>query len=568
MKFARPLRLALALGTALSLCMPAYAEDADPGAYLAARHADIHADYSNAATYYAKALMADPTNPALMEGAVIANIATGNFAVATAVSRRMAQAQTNSQVAYLALLVDQLNRRAWDEALADMDAGRSVGALVDGLVRAWVELGRGQMSEALAGFDAVAEAPGLEAFGLYHKSLALALAGDFEGADDILSGRVAGTLGMGRRGVIAHVQVLSQLERNADAIALLTEQFGPSADPEIDALRARLVAGEVLPFDAARGAADGLAEVFFTFATAMNGEAADGFTLIYARIAASLRPDHTETVLLIASVLEAQGQYDLATEAYNQIPEGNPAFHAAAIGRAEALYSAGKVEAAIKSLEQLGKSHGDLLSVHLALGDMLRREERFEDAVKAYDRAIERIEGSDARNWRLYYSRAVCHERLKNWDLAEPDFRKALELNPDQPQVLNYLGYSFVEMNENLDEALDMIERAVAARPNDGYITDSLAWVYYRLGRYEDAVEPMERASLLEPVDPIVTDHLGDIYWAVGRKLEARFQWRRALSYEPEEKDAVRIRRKLEVGLDVVLSEEGAPPLGAKADGN
>jgi tetratricopeptide (TPR) repeat protein len=140
-------------------------------------------------------------------------------------------------------------------------------------------------------------------------------------------------------------------------------------------------------------------------------------------------------------------------------------------------------------------------------------------------------------------------------------------LKPDQPQVLNYLGYSYVEMKRNMDDALDMIQRAVAARPDDGYVTDSLGWVFYRMGRYQDAVVEMERAVELMPVDPVINDHLGDVYWAVGRKREAKFQWRRAMSFEPELDDATRIRRKLEVGLDAVLKEEGAAPLAVATDG-
>ena len=160
---------------------------------------------------------------------------------------------------------------------------------------------------------------------------------------------------------------------------------------------------------------------------------------------------------------------------------------------------------------------------------------------------------------------------MKNWDAAEADFRAALEIDPEQPQVLNYLGYSLVERQEKLDEALSMIERAVEARPESGYIIDSLGWVLYRMGRYEDAVSHMERAVELMPVDPVVNDHLGDVYWAVGRKLEAEFQWRRALSFvDPEDTDAEakpdRIRRKLDVGLDVVLAEEGAKPLQVAND--
>jgi Flp pilus assembly protein TadD len=172
-------------------------------------------------------------------------------------------------------------------------------------------------------------------------------------------------------------------------------------------------------------------------------------------------------------------------------------------------------------------------------------------------------------DWVLYFYRGICHERSMDWAAAEADFRRALEMNPDQPQVLNYLGYGLVDRGEKLDEALGLIKRAVAADPDKGYIIDSLAWALFRLGRYEEALEPMERASLLVPVDPIVTDHLGDVYWMVGRKLEARFQWRRALSFEPTEKDAVRIRRKLEVGLDVVMQEEAAAgPVEAAGNGN
>ena len=174
-------------------------------------------------------------------------------------------------------------------------------------------------------------------------------------------------------------------------------------------------------------------------------------------------------------------------------------------------------------------------------------------------------EGSRGR-WFVLYARAIAHERLDNWEKAEADFRAALELNPEHPQVLNYLGYSMVEKQINLAEALDMIERAVAARPDSGFIVDSLGWILYRLGRYGEAVAHMERAVELMAVDPVVNDHLGDVYWAVGRKREAEFQWNRALSFVDltevdGEADPDRMRRKLEVGLDAVLLEEGAEPL-------
>ena len=212
-----------------------------------------------------------------------------------------------------------------------------------------------------------------------------------------------------------------------------------------------------------------------------------------------------------------------------------------------------------KALEVRGltKTFPDNPGVYSALGDLMRSEERYDEAAPHYDHAVELTEaGGGKASWVLHYTRGISHERIGNWEQADASFRAALEIEPDQPLVLNYLGYSLVERRENLDEALKMIETAVEQRPEDGYIVDSLAWVYYRLDRFEDAVEPMERAVSLLPDDPIINDHLGDVYWMVGRKREARFQWTRALSFDPEEKELDRIRRKLEVGLDQVLAEE------------
>lgn len=561
----RPI-FALALA-AMLLPGPVLAEDVvlakeDAGAYLAARVAAAQSDYRAAAGWYARALITDPTNPALLEGAVISFIGIGDLGMAAVIAQELQQTGADSQAGFIALLADQAKRGDFEGILADSAAGRKIGVLLDALVNAWAELGVGRMSEAQAGFDTLANTRGLEVFGLYHKALALASVGDFEGAEKIFAGPARDAIHGMRRAIIAHAEVLSQLERNPDGVALLDAIFVPGQDPEIDALRDQMAAGTAVPFNVARNATDGISEVFFSLATALNGEAEDSYTLIYSRVAAYLRPDHTEAVLLSAGLLGLQNQHDLATETYALIPQDSPTYHIAELGRANSLLSADKADAAIKVLQALARSHGQIIAVQRELGDALRREDRFEEAIVAYDAAIALAQKTPSRmDWILYYSRGICHERQKRWEAAEPDFRHALELSPDQPQVLNYLGYSFLEMNTNLDEALSLIERAVAAAPESGYIIDSLAWGLFRLGRYTEAVAPMEKASLLEPVDPVVTDHLGDVYWAVGRRLEAQFQWRRALSFAPEEKEAARIRRKLEQGLDAVLAAEGAAPL-------
>jgi Flp pilus assembly protein TadD len=226
----------------------------------------------------------------------------------------------------------------------------------------------------------------------------------------------------------------------------------------------------------------------------------------------------------------------------------------------------GKADQAIEVLDQLARTHGDLAVVHSTLGDTLRAQDKYQPAIAAYTRALDLMAEGNPRIWLLYFSRGIAYSQNDDETSAEADFRAALAINPEQPQVLNYLGYSLVEENRKLDEALDMIERAVATSPDSGYIVDSLGWVYYRLGRYPEAVVQMERAVELEAVDPVVNDHLGDVYWAVGREREAQFQWKRALSFveftaTDTEAEPDRIRRKLEIGLDAVLAEEGADPL-------
>lgn len=563
MRLTRPL-LALALAAQMA-AGPALAGTS--GSYLAARHASIHSDYVAAAEYFTRALSLDPSNPALMDSLVTANVNAGWADRAYPVAIRMQGSGYPSQVSGMVILAKHTADGDFDTVVDGFNSGHSVGALVDGLSRAWAMLGAGDVEDALAAFDAVASEQGLKAFALYHKALALASVGDFEGADDILSGRAEGPMQVSRRGVLAHAQVLSQLDRNELAIQMIDESFGTNPAPIFAQLRADLATGETVPFTLATDATAGIGEVFHSVAAALVGEAADGYTLIYSRLAAYLNPGNVDALLLSASLLEDLEQYELATRAYDQVPRDHAAFVTAEIGRADALLSAGRDDAAVEVLTQLAEAHPELLQVQNELADLLRRLERFEEATPVYDRAIALIDTPNAASWPVFFSRGITLERTDNWDAAEADFRKALELRPEQPQVLNYLGYSLVELQTNLDEALDMIERAVAGRPNDGYITDSLGWVLYRLGRYDEAVVHMERAASLMPIDPIINDHLGDVYWAVGRQIEAQFQWRRALSFDPEEKEAARIRRKLEVGLDVVLEEEGADPLDVAEEG-
>jgi len=185
-------------------------------------------------------------------------------------------------------------------------------------------------------------------------------------------------------------------------------------------------------------------------------------------------------------------------------------------------------------LDRLAKENPTDLKPLDALGNILRARKRYAEAADTYTQALKLVPIPDKRHWSIFYSRGTCYERLKNWPGAEADLQKALQLFPDQPLALNYLGYSWVDQNRNLKQGMALIEKAVALKPDDGYIVDSLGWAHFKLGNYAEAGRFLERAVELKPQDPVLNDHLGDALWRVGREREAKFQWDQSLTLDPE----------------------------------
>ena len=559
----------IAAFVALAAAAPAGA-DPSAGAYLAARQAETDHEFATASMYFTAGLLADPRNAAMLDSAQRMYAGAGDLAQAVAMARELVAAGQGNSVAHLLMNVADVQAGDWDAVLAGFEDGRQIGPLVDGIAVGWAHVGKGDIPAAMEAFDRVIAHEAMAIYGVTHKAYALATVGDFEGAQMLFSNNGNGGMRYSRQSAIAHVQIMSQLGDNAGALEIVDAVFGAQLDPELQLLRAALARDEAVAYTAVRTPEQGMAELYHVIARILNVDAPADFTLIYARAANALWPENTTSVLMTADLLEDLAQYDLASATYGLVPADDPSYYAAELGRAEVLRAAGRDDEALAVLNALALRYPDIPEVHATLGDTLRELGDYDAADRAYSEALALYSVQDPAKWFVHYTRAISRHKIDNWTGAEADFRAALALNPDQPQVLNYLGYSLVERGEKMDEALTMIETAVAASPDTAAIVDSLGWVLFKRGDYDGAVVHLERAAELSPTDPVINDHLGDALWAVGREVEAAFHWQRALSFDPVDQDAVRIRAKLDRGLDAVLADERAAavavPVGVTGD--
>jgi len=525
--------------------------DSPLGSYLAGRHAERVHDVGAAARYLTDALAADPENERLRRRAFLLLLSDGQNAEALDLARTIVQHDDKEPVANLVLAVD--SAKAGDylaaaERLAELPR-RGGNEILVPLMLGWLWYGEGRMDEAEKALDQLGEVKGFESFYQLHRAEFLDLVGRREEAAKVHEALREGGL-RSLRLLIAVASFYQRTGRADEAEKLYLGYLKEDPDSLIASTDLEKIrSGETLP-RLIGSAVDGMAEALFNVASALYQENVAQTALVYGRLALFLKPDFPEAQLLVGNVLELNGQRAEAVEIYEAVPRSSPLSWNARLAVARNYDQLERADDAAKLLEAMADERSERADALIALGDLHRKHEQFEAAVKAYDRAMERIGDIQKRHWGLFYARGIVLERSKQWQRAEADFLRALELEPNQPYVLNYLGYSWVELGINLERARQMLETAVSLRRDDGYITDSLGWVLYRTGAFEDAVKHLERAVELRPHDSTINDHLGDAYWKVGRLNEARFQWRRALSLDPDPEQVPVIEGKLDRGLE------------------
>ena len=531
------------------------------GGYLAGRHALSTKDFDAASTYLSKAIEDDIENPELLNGLISVQVSLGDIGAAKISSDNLDLLGVQTQLSNMVKIAIQLRNRDFDNAKQQIENEQGINPLLDKIVTGWAFADQGNFEDAETIFDEIGKGSSLAQFSQMQKASMLAAYGRYESALNTIGNLEKNSNRISIDARALKVQLLLKLDNKEEATEYFSKIFGDGVNSDAANLRMQVEDHpNAYSIEESLSLEAGIAYAFYAIADILKDDADPNTALLYARLAQYLNENSPKAILLAADLLEQMGQYDLAVAEYAKISPSSSYFLSSELGRVGALRDGGKTEAALEVLYYLSREFSDIGIVHNSLGDFLRREERYSEAKIAYDRAVDIYRENNNVSWVVLYARGITHERLQEWDKAESDFRNALTINPDQANVLNYLGYSLIDRGEKLDEAMTMIEKAVSLQPESGYIVDSLAWGLFKLGQYETAIPHMEKAAELMPVDPIVTDHLGDLYWAVGRQLEAKFQWRRALSFDPELKDATRIREKLRIGLDRVLVNEGLKP--------
>jgi tetratricopeptide (TPR) repeat protein len=457
----------------------------------------------------------------------------------------------SNRVARLVVGVRDLKLKKY--AAAQVNINQSVRGpitdLVATLLSGWASYGAGDPKAAVANIDKLTGPEWYPLFKDLHSGMILELAGKEKDA----GARLERAYKLDDSMLRVADDYARWLSRNKDAAAAtaIYEAFDkklPRHPLVLEELRETKAGKKLSPL--VDSPQTGAGEALYGIGATLTRRGGEDLALVYLQLSLYLAPNHPLALLSLADLYESVKKPAMAIKVYERMPASSPLKRNAQIQLATNLDAADRSDEAIKILKGVTAEDPKDIEAIMALGNIERGRKKFADCVQTYSQGIDSLPGTNEKNnWVYYYYRGICEERSKQWSKAEADMRKALDLQPEQPHVLNYLGYSWIDQGINLDEGMKMIKRAVDQRPDDGYIVDSLGWAYYRIGNHEDAVKNLERAIDLKPEDPTINDHLGDAYWRVGRTLEARFQWAHARDLKPEPEELPKIDGKIENGL-------------------
>ncbi len=533
--------------TMIDLSGADYPRETQAGNYLAGQFAQYRQDWANANKYFDKAIQLDPSNVVLQQRAMILAMQAGDPTRALVLARKVLEEDDKNIIALLFIGADQVSRQEYAQSVKTFSKmpENGIADFIRPILIAWAQSPEKQIDDEML----IAGGP-LHA---YHALLIADYLGPVKDPDkyfvNILTGGGADTHMLEMMADVFSRQGKKELAKKIYDTLLQQSEKTPATIAYTKRITEKRDNPEVAKTARIQTPAQGAAEAFYNMARILYQDQSDDSALVFARLAQQLDPARDDTKLLMARMMIRGNHMDDAIAIYKGIKPESEHYPESQRSAAELLEQQDKIDESIAYLENVYARDKDVNAL-IQIGDVYRRAERHAEAINAYDRAIAELGGKASSDyWHLLYARGMSYERNGDMKRAEEDLEAALEYKPDHPYLLNYLGYSWADQGKKIDKALLLITKAANLKPDDGYIVDSLGWVYYKMGQYDQAVNELEKAVELVPYDPTINDHLGDAYWRVGRKNEARFQWQRALNHSKDEKANAEIELKISQGL-------------------
>ncbi|MGQ0527201.1 MAG: tetratricopeptide repeat protein [Alphaproteobacteria bacterium] len=535
--------------------IPAYAQTMS-GNYLSSMFAQRHHDWSNARLYLKDLLGENPDDPQLLKRAMIIAVGSNEMNLGIEFARKVQAVETDNAMALLFLATHEFHEKNY-KAASDYIVKMPKDSLSEFIIPLWKA-----WSSAAQGKSDIAELD-KNIIHINHAVLISDYLKDYTQLETLLKNALKNpNVSTGDRMIIADVYAHMGQAEKALELYKKTQVEYPDEPLIVQKIAALATKDKIVNVAPVSSPEQGMATALLDMAKLLFQEYSDDSARVFANLALHLDPKMIDADLLLGSITARNERYDEAIDYYRKVQPDSPYFLESRRKAADLLLDAGRQEEALNELATLAYEYKDTNSL-IRIGDVYRQTDQFTKALEIYNEAAIRLgEPVPPEYWYLYYVRGISNERAGNWDLAEKDLKTALKFQPDHPYVLNYLGYAWADQDKNLDKALEMVIRASEILPEDGYITDSLGWVYFKMGQYEDATATLEKAVQLLPQDPTINDHLGDVYWQIGRKREAHFQWNRARNFTKDVALKSALAEKIANGPEPIVKEASTQAAG------
>ena len=535
------------------------------GDYLSGVYAARTKDSDTASEIFTQALKESPNNPVFVENGYKINLKLGNIDQSADLAQKYSEmAQANSDINLL-IATKAINNRNYSEALRilnldtstyeEITVSSSINRVINPFLKIWATLGMGNTAEVkLMLSEELKKNSTPSLFTYYQSALIHYILGNIPETEANLSNINLNYEGLPYHFVKKSGIFYESIQKTDTALSLYSKYQDSLPDSKyFDNDIAKIKGGEKTNQKFITDAKEGFSEVLAEAARVLYNSGYYDELLPYLQLALYLQPTNDEMKMILASTYENSNNYLKAVEIYQTIPASSDFYLKSRVLVAHNLYDHGDKQSAYDHLTYvIDKSN--IKSTNFAvltLADLYRKDLQFEKASILYSKVLENSDEKSINDWSIYFARGICFERINNWNLAEKDLLHALKLEPQQPDLLNYLGYSWIDRNKNLEEATQMVVAAVKARPNDPQIIDSMGWIFFKSQNYDMAAEYLEKAAEITPYDSVINDHLGDTYWKQGRHNEAIFQWKRALKYDArKDLSVIDVNNKIENGLD------------------